>query len=555
MGCQGSKTVAVNAAPQTSSTSLPSKTLLTSHRYSMTSSCKKELPSDAHGAANYFRSSLSESMLLSEVHIGRVRRHPTLCTARHEVDVMISQFTSHDSTVGNAIGRNCKDVQWKVMYDLDKEPIAVSLHVQEHKLHYNEVRIECNGTPIFQGASSQTKGRMTEDFYYEWPLCGTIRGINETNYFEVRAFGYSGAWFPATITGQSDDGFFEVVAQQPDGRGFLKNVTYPAVDKADLREAGSGGPLVVPESSLILHVPMHDPLKAVFSVNGEAVTHHFGRPSPAASSQMKETPKIQLQVSQDRSRVRSNVGHHTVSQFVSGEVSCVKSETERLMRSWTVQCGPFAQHSVKIVKNYTLGKIVTLLVDGEVFVESSASDMGCQDHAWRCDFRFVGEKILDFEVYKTNNDGVALDETDHVEEKRKYTHMCSVIVPNAHDFRSARFVIDNQDFRELPVTPASFHHELGLFMEPLAMLHTYGITVPYKVDITAPCGIAHLSNRLLARVPSLEDSKIVASGLFPWFCNSGSTSTAQVVEIIPSQDEIHALRMVDSKLSPTETYI
>merc|ERR1711907_650395 len=155
--------------------------------------------------------------------------------------------------------------------------------------------------------------------------------------------------------------------------------------------------------------------------------------------------------------------------------------------------------------------------------------MGCQDHAWRCDFRFIGEKILDFEVYKTNNDGDALDEKDNVEEKRKYMHMCSVIVPNTHDFRSAQFFIDNQDFRELPVMPVSFHQEPGLCMSPLAMLHTYGITVPFKVDRAAPCGIAHLSNRLLARVPSLEDSKIVASGLFPWCFDSGST--AQVVEI------------------------
>jgi hypothetical protein len=485
-----------------------------------------------------------------------MRRHPALFTTRHEVDVMISQFTSHDSTVGNAIGRNCKDMQWMVMYDLDKAPISISLHVQEHKLHYNEVRIECNGKPIFQGAGSQTKGRMIEDFYYEWPLCGAIRGMNETNYFELRAFGCGyGTWFPATIIGQHEDGFFEVVAQQPDAYGHLRNVTYPAVDKADLREAASGSPLMIPESSLWLHVPRQDPLKAVLSVKGEAVTHHFGRPSPAVSAQTKETPKIQFRVSQDRSTVKSNVGPYALSQYVSGDVCSVNTEVQRLMHSWTFRCGPFAQHSVKLVKNYTLGKIVTLLVDDEVFVESSAADIGCQDHAWQCNFRFVGEKVLDFEVFKTNKDGFALNETDHVEERRKYMHECSVIIPNSHDLTSAQFFIDDREFRALPVTPPSFHQEPGLCMAPRAMLHSYGITVPYKVDTTAPGVLANMTSHLVARLPSLEDAKKQDS--FFWMLSRclDSGSTAEVVEIVPSQEETEALQIDDSKLSPTETYI
>merc|ERR1712178_379287 len=98
-------------------------------------------------------------------------------------------------------------------------------------------------------------------------------GIGETNFFELRPSHLtSGTWFPATITGQRRDGFFEVTTLQPDTQGCIRAVKYPAVDKVDLREASSGRPLVVPECSLMLHVPKHDPLQAVLTVDGEPVT-------------------------------------------------------------------------------------------------------------------------------------------------------------------------------------------------------------------------------------------------------------------------------------------
>merc|ERR1712224_989208 len=121
--------------------------------------------------------------------------------------------------------------------------------------------------------------------------------MNETNYFEVcPSHLNSEAWFPATITGQRSDGFFEVLAQQADAQGYVRLVTYPAIDKADLREASTRRPLVVPECCLLLHVPKQDPLQAVLSVNGDPVTHHFGRPSPSPCFKSSEKPKVELQV-------------------------------------------------------------------------------------------------------------------------------------------------------------------------------------------------------------------------------------------------------------------
>jgi hypothetical protein len=395
------------------------------------------------------------------------------------------------------------------MLDSDTPPVEIGLHVQEHKLHYHEVGIECNGQPILHGVGSHTKGRMLEDFNYQLPFRATIKGIKEPNYFELRPSHNTELWYPATITSQRHDGFFEVSAWQPDAYGCARAVQYPAVAKADLREAGSGKPLFVPESSLLLHVPKHDPHRAVLSVNGEAVTHHFGRPSPPKGARSS----VDLQVSRDRSSVAANVGHSTLSLFASGGARSVNCEVQRLKHSWTVQLGPFAEHTVKVLKKSTLGKIVTLEVDGEVFVEATAADIGCQGSEWRCDFQFVGEKTLNFEVFKTNVDGVALDGTDHVIERRKYLHRCSVIVGNDWDLSTAQFFIDGNNFRDLPVKPLSEPEEAALSMSPMAMLQSYGITVPYKVDHAAPSGIAGMAQNILT---SARDSQKAASSFFAW---------------------------------------
>jgi len=426
----------------------------------------------------------------------------TFCTASKELDIMVVGFTSHDNAVGSALGRNCKQKRWSVMYDREAPPIEIKLHVQEHKLHSNEVRIECDGESIFQGAGLRAKSRLTEDFHYEWSFRGTIQGINEPNYFEVHpahVANYGGEpWFPATITAQREDGHFEVVAQETDANGRIIEVTYPAVHKVNLREAASKKPLAVPENTLRLDVPKSDPLKAVLSLaNGDHdITHHFGRPSPAVTAAERNSQlslefskadswtsngshmpspavtaaepnsQLSLKVSKDRSKVTANAGHQVLSHFASGEVQAKTCEVAKLKHSWTVQLGPFAEHTIEISKRHALGKVVTLSVDGDILVESAGADIGCtvvpQDpllanrtkgNEWQCKFRLAGERVLDFEVFKTNADGVALEETGHVQEKRKYAHECIVNIPNDWDFSTACLLIDETPFAELPTEP------------------------------------------------------------------------------------------------------
>jgi len=316
------------------------------------------------------------------------------------------------------------------------------------------------------------------------------------------------------ITCHREDGFFEVTAQETGPGGIVTNVMYPAVHKDNLREAISQKPLTVPENCLMLEVPKQDPLHAVLSLaNGELVTHHFGRPSPPRVASHKSA-EIAVKVSKDRSTLIASACHQVISHFVSGEVQAKTSEVERLRHSWTIQVGPFAEHKVEIMKKHTLGKIITLLVDGEVLVESTGAEIGCEGNEWQCTFRFIGERVVDFEVYKTNADGGVLDETGHVKDIRRYVHECCVTVSNEWDFSTARFFVDSLPFAGLPIE-AQRYDEPNLSMSPLALQHSYGITTPFLVDRYASSNMMRLANQVFVKA---TEGGASAGGFFARWC-------------------------------------
>lgn len=349
-------------------------------------------------------------------------------------------------------------------------------------------------------------------------------------FFEVRHAHFSGlpdeTWYPATITGQRDDGFFEVTAQETLQSGLITEVKYPAVHKDNLREAVSKKPLNVPENCLLLDVPKQDPLRATLSLaNGELVTHHFGRPSPPRAA-VQQKSEISVKVSKDRSTLIASEGHQVISHLVSGEVQAKASEAERLRHSWTVQVGPFAEHTVEITKKHTLGKIVTLLVDGEVLAEATAADVGCTGNEWQCKFRFVGERVLDFEVYKTNAEGGTLDEIGHVKERRRYVHEGFVTISNDWDFSTARFFIDGVPFTGLPSETQRIE-EPNLTTSPVALLHTYGISTPYLVDQKAPSNMMMVATKVLVKA---NESRKTAGGFFARCCDCTTVDNNDAIQ-------------------------
>lgn len=556
MGCSGSKaTAATSAAKSPSATGdspAASGTLLQGHAHQEVAAA---VPKDALAGAQ------SRDTLSSKASRGMLRRQRTLTTDRYELDVMVVGFSAHDSSVGNALGRNCKELKWRVMYDLHSEPIDICVRVQEHKLHYNGVSVECNGRPIFQGEGGQ-KAKMIEDLHYQWPFRASIRGLGEPDLFELRMpYMHGETWVPATITCQREDGFFEATAFQYGSGGWHKQMPIPAVSRKDIREKTTGAPPAVPECCLHLHVPHQDPLRASLSMDGsgEQITHCFGRPSPPPVAKGQELAKVRFQVSQDRRVVSADVGHATLHHFVSGEVRAVNQEFARMKHLWRFQLGPFAEHTVEVVKKYTLGTILTLIVDGEVLVEAAASDLGVKSGEWKCDFRFVGERLLNFEVHKTNKEGTVLPEKGSIEQIRKYTHQCSVLIPNDWEFSTgicradtAQFFIDGTAFGELPVVMPK-HEEPNLKLDARALQQLYNITTPYVVDHAAPSTMMVMTNNVLQQADEHRQAATQAvTGLFSSSLWTGccKAPTPEGVEIIvPTSQVLTAEHVTDSPKS------
>merc|ERR1712232_1061834 len=210
--------------------------------------------------------------------------------------------------------------------------------------------------------------------------------------------------------------------------------------------------------------------------------------------------------------------------------------SERLRHAWTIQIGPFAEHKIEIVKKHTVGKILTLLVDGEVLVDACAADLGSHDQTWDCSFRFIGERVMDFEVYQTNQDGVPLDATDHVQERRKYTHECRVIVDlHEWDLRTAKLWVDDCYYNELPIQ-RELYSEPPLSMDPRALTTSYGVAVPYKVDPLAPAGFDLFAKTVLKNAGSAKDA---SAGIFAMFggifCNANSVADGDGHKLVKSQ--------------------
>jgi len=222
------------------------------------------------------------------------------------------------------------------------------------------------------------------------------------------------------------------------------------------------------------------------------VTHYFARASPFLQS--GETSKdVEIKVSQDRIKCTLSVGSAVLKQWIKGSVVALpdKYKASKHKTTWGIKIGPYAKHTVE-VENSNVSKIVKVLVDGSPLVESTPEDIDCSDGNYSCKFKFYGERIANFEVFKTNRDGTALNATAKVPKRFNYFKECEVAY-QGHDLLHATFTIDGVEFkaleqeRELPKEPE-------LVMDAGALQMQFGITVPSAIDEDAPTGLAVFAN-------------------------------------------------------------
>jgi hypothetical protein len=452
-------------------------------------------------------------------------------------EVGVSEFRSQDHGMLSALGVCSKEQRWKVQVNRFLRPIDIKLHVKMHPLHGPEVQVICDGRQLFPEPKASPK--MVADFQQAWPIRGKIRGVKEDNLFEMRSVDENGAevWYPARIEKQRPDGYLEVTGMQPDGYGGQRKMHFVAVDKAHLREVGSAKPLTIPEEHLTFTVPKREPLQARLTIGDEDITQSLIRFSPVPSKR-RHTSKVELRLNKDRTRVTSTVSHAMLLHFITGEVRAVSHFLAKQKLAWTIQLGPFAEHTIEIMKKQSLGSPVSgcIHVDGAVLVEASAEDIGCAGDQWQCRFRFVGQRCLDFEVLTASPAAVPLVTTECVEQEFHYSHDCIIKVKDFNDLSTAVLTVDGKDYKTLAEVMPCTSNALGLSMPVDTLTLTYGIMPPCRVD---PAALSDRPNKALeqgspAATPSVaataSDAGAWCGGAFD--CCSGAGSE--------SKDVVHA---------------
>lgn len=427
----------------------------------------------------------------AELSAHRKKKPRTGAVQINEVDFKVVQFACHDHSFREDMAEDSKEATWKVVIGDESEPVDISLHIASCSSSTPRVKLMGNGNHLFPlltdpSKPSRSPVEIHEDIHHAWLFQGSIQDADEPHIYEFRPdrIDKPNVWYSATICRQQEDGLFELMAMLPYADGEIREVTFSSVDKVDIRRKGSKSRAKISgnERYLAIEVPQNDPLRAVLTIDGtQPMTHYFARPSPAPGTYSEYPPRIRMQVSQDRSTVTTDFPSSTLQHLISGEVRRAESQASSSKCSWTVQLGPFAEHVVEVERRCKSSKVITLVVDGTPFVESSAADIDRDIDGWQCTFRFIGERCLDFDVYEVDREWNTLDTKGNVLQKAKYTQNCDVILPDIDDLTKARFVIDDLDFKMLP-PKVTVKDEGNVVTDPDELLFTHNIRIPYKVS-------------------------------------------------------------------------
>jgi hypothetical protein len=321
------------------------------------------------------------------------------------------------------------------------------------------------------------------------------------------------ACFPAVLTNQWPNGCFEVTAFKPNEQGLVVPMEFPTVHKSSIFLAATGENIYAPEGVVSLEVSAANPQSAAVFVDGESFLECFGRVSPKPSDQPQrivvDVPKpyrpatatdqakrlLQQEVQgiiQQEQPCQINIGPTIWEHFLSGEVRRGESGATRLERTWTVQLGPFARHTVCLKKKNHVNSVMTLYVDGEVLLECTSADIGGSPDVWRGKFSFVGERLMDFNIYEETKDGWPLDNQTTVTQPIQYRHVVEVAYQHRaiDNLVDAALSIDGVPFSQLPSMVDIHYREQALSITPSALKVQFGLDIPKKVAPEDSRGVA-----------------------------------------------------------------
>jgi hypothetical protein len=310
---------------------------------------------------------------------------------------------------------------------------------------------------------------------------------------------------PAVLREQWPNGTFKVMAFRRDERGVWRECEFPTLHKSNIFLTATGENIDLPELEVALELPKGSPNMSSVIVEGDHFSYHLGRVSPPEKQQARRIEvncpkpvyrdaKMRVQqsvmgaagipVMPQEEPIQMNCPAAALDHFLSGQVRRGDMNGGRLQKDWLLQLGPFAIHSVRLVKNSHTNAVMTVYVDNEVLVECMATDlMGGDPNVFRCRFSLTGERLMDFIVFEETKDGFPLDSRGVVTKPYQYSHVVELTYPHKaiDNLVEATMTVDGLPFERLPTILQERRDSPGLNITRTALEAQFPIRVPRKV--------------------------------------------------------------------------
>eukprot|EP00928_Gymnodinium_smaydae_P036533 TRINITY_DN25521_c0_g3_i1.p1 TRINITY_DN25521_c0_g3~~TRINITY_DN25521_c0_g3_i1.p1 ORF type:complete len:614 (-),score=83.14 TRINITY_DN25521_c0_g3_i1:388-2199(-) len=476
----------------------------------MHSACTPSTASTTDGASDESLSTPADDVTGIRM---RARTHSGF-VEQENVELLVVEQSSLDSTMLATLGKHALVSSWKVLVAGRSQPVCIEVHVDKSiarapmvSVTAREGDMQEEAVRIFPAFGTQCVARMTGNIEHKWTFRGLPRGFRERNFHEVRLpnprIGNED-WIAATVTEWRQDGTFEARVVMEESFGVKREIVLVGLKAQDLRERQSGCPMSMISLSLLLEVPQEAPHRATLKLvelgDADNKCHQIdakfllGRWSPATSGAHCEalpdsialdarrkqmatpSPTVVIKITRDKlglAGVRANVGHRTLVDFMSGEVRAVASKTlppnalTALKKKWKIQLGSHVEHAIEISRANRLTNVVTVTVDGVLLTQALMSDIGSKasDGCWQLPFRLVGDRFLEFQMedsYTVAERGQRrLEQTmlpyyersafpNCVVTPMRYRHTCCIVMKDLSSLGKASLLVDNVDFIELP---------------------------------------------------------------------------------------------------------
>lgn len=551
----------------------------------------------------------------NETHSNKSPPTPSTAAASNEHE----EAASHEQSVASrTFDRDTRSVCMEVITDMGIGGVkAAALGTQ--------VTINADGEQLFP-KKTLARSKLHDDWTHEWKYRGNYPGVglvrpgeawisgtiptdvpsqvgDTANLLQTYLIGdgmlntmhqvqLGDTKFPAVLTKQLANGCFDVVVFKPNThytQGVAKYMAleFPAMSRSNIFLTATSENVQLPDSSLCLQVSRVSPHNASLHISGESFLNYLGRPSPNSSS--SKPPRIMIdcpkQVVQARAKqvlqqgvlglsppvqekpVQINAQTSVFTHFLSGEIRRGHTDGSRLQRSWTLQLGPFATHTVRLVKKSHASAIMTLYVDDEVLVECLSTDLGGSRDVWRCKFALVGERQMTFRVHEESKDGWPSDSRCEMTKSFQYRHEVEVAYSHRaiDNLVDAALQVDSNAFNTFPCIVESREGDANLSITPSALKLQFGIEIPKKASAHDTRGIVHqLGSKAIQQAggweaigesakQSLADfgSKVSELGSLAWGAMYESLNSAEPCKrpcqqpASPMVEEIDAASMLD----------